>query len=293
MHYDAHMKTSLGVIAGIVILAGCGGGGGSTPPINIPATGQSALVTAAEGAILYQGAQADAAPAILSTNRTPGPSLAGSLYAWVGEYAVGAFSQTREPSSWTPIPGTAFYFKAGPTTLTSTSILLSTNGTGNNAGYITLSLESIPARYPMIIGEKSQIILPSQTITGSGTLSVLDNSGKDFTQTVSESAAPSGVSVTLNLTEHAGSVTSEAFAVTHGTLTVTFSGLTGSSSGYTAGLSVGSISGGIAANADGSGSAWTKDAAGTWSLTWNANMDATLTAPNGTITSGSLPNLPL
>jgi hypothetical protein len=274
-------KAGLGLVA-ICVLTGCGGGGsgGATTPVN----GQSASIVAAQGAVLYEGALASTEAAIRSSNV---PTAVTPMYAWIGQEASRAFISTREPASWTLIPGTSLYFKAGSVSGASTTLLLSTDGATNNAGFVKFTLASFPGVYPATIDITSSVILPGQTISGTGAITLDDSTGKNFRLSDTESSSISPVSTAVTITETNGNP-AVTLTVKEGSVTVLFATIQSSSSGLTATITAGGLTGDVQLNADGSGESQATDSLGTWTVTWDANENATITSPSGAKTTGSL-----
>ena len=276
----------------LVALTGCGGGGSGTPAVQVTVNGQAGAVSAAQGAILYAGTEAGGAvsPQIARFATTSGFAPLSRTLATI---SLKAFRSSRaNTTGWTSISGTDLYYEVGRQTATTAQILLSTNGTSNNAGYIDETLVSgANGSYPIVIQATIHIIFPSQTITGSETLTIDDNSGGDFSITAKEHSSSSGVTVSISLTVQGGQVTQESMSITKQNLEVTYSDISATSSGFSSDFSVGAVNGNVTVNTDNSGNASATDNTGTWNLTWDANLNATLTAPDGTVTSGTLTSM--
>lgn len=277
------------MVGAVVSLLGCGGSGGSTGgtlPASVSA--KTAVIVASQGAVLYQGAAVSTAaafrPAIQSV------SVVTPLYAWLASAARQAGSAEVVPASWTPIGGTGLYFETGTISGLSTTLLLSTNGTSNNAGTLTVTLKSLPGVFPEKIGLNLNLILPSQTITATGQITLNDNSGKNYTMTLTVASSLSNVTLSVTLTNVNGDP-SVAMTVHKGSVTIVYVDVKATDSGLTASFTVTGVTGTVNLNADGSGSAQADDGTGQWTITWDMNESATLTSPTGVTVTGALGSL--
>jgi hypothetical protein len=273
-------------------LPGCGGGGGGgASSNNQPATGQTATQAAAKTAVLYAAGQTvgvgATSPAAMQ-NGAPAGGFGVPIDVRVAELLAGRLQDlSRSSSSWSALGSTSYYYQIQSETSTSATLLLSTNGTSNNAGYISMTVtEGANGTYPIAANVNLHLVLPAGTVNGSDTITILDSSG-DFNFKGSESCSTLGTSASYNLSYQSGQLTG-TLSGTSGGNTVTFTNLVDSSSGFSANFSDGSVTGSINVNPDGSGSATATDGSGQWTLTWDSSLNYTLTSPSGKVTTGNL-----
>lgn len=279
-----------------IVLAGCGGGGGgggvSTKP-SVQVTGQAAVVTAAQSAVAYSSGLSQFGSLPLAKHSDASGNVV-PLAVQAAEAAAAKFKpgsmMPHTSQTWTELVPGIWYEIVGETNTTA-EFLLSTDDSTNNAGYIDLSVVGTVGTYPETILAKVDIILENQTLTGKETIVFFDDTGLDFTNTAVISVSPANVTYTVNLAGSNGQIEITSFAATKTDVMVGFSNIVANSSGMTANFSVGNVAGTVTVNPDGSGSAEAVDSTGTWTLTWDASQNATLTSPTGQVTTGPLSTL--
>jgi len=134
------------------------------------------------------------------------------------------------------------------------------------------------------------LLIPNDPITGTITLTAYNSSGTNVNIQASVSSPTSGASVNMNLTDNNNQVTG-SFSASKGSTSVAFNNIVATASSFTASFSVDSVTGNLSLSSNGSGSVQAVDTSGTWILSWDSSLQATLTAPNGQVTTGTLTSL--
>jgi hypothetical protein len=188
-------------------------------------------------------------------------------------------------------PASGLYFKVTSAGNDSAVEFLSTNGVVNDAGNITATLIfGGHGVFPSEVSLQFNVIYQGTTISGPMAITFYDGSLDNLRFQMNLASSRTGVSVASDLTASPTSVTGTV-SISKGAISLTLTNISYTPGKFASDYSFGSIQGTLSVLSDGSGQV-TAIANGTFTLTWNAALDARFTAPGGaTVDLGYLPTL--
>ncbi len=256
---------SLPILAALMI-SGCGGSGSNTTTNTTYPTNAPGRVAAEEAAQAYIGSYQ-------TFNLLIGSNGSKTL-----SKRTGLLFMKPQANTYTYL-GYGYYIEV-VATQTGHIAYMSTNGTTNNAGNVSIT-QGANGSYTAVFDITSGNLIS----TGKAIVSNVSVTSSGVDGQVSIALVVNGV--TINMT---GTFTNTVLSVSTlstqiNSTTVTFTNFTPQGNTETTNFTAGALPGTLTANPDGSGSDTDSDTYGTWTLTWTAAGVGTLTEPNGTTVS--------